>query len=1074
MAVNIGPRIGIEGEAEYRKQINNIVQTQKTLTAEMQKTESAFGKSASAQAKAAAKSDLLVRKIGEQERHVQKLKVGLEQSAQKFGENDTRTLKWQEALAKAETELNKLNSELDELDRKQSIGQKLQDAGASISGFGQKITTVGDTMTKYISAPIAGVGAVAVKTAMDFEDSMAKVQTIADTTSVPIDDLRGAIMDLSSDTGIAATDIADSVYNAISAGQDTASAVSFVETTAKLAKAGFADTGSALDVLTSIMNAYRLEASEAGSVSDKLITVQNRGKTTIAQLSSSMGKVIPTASAFGVSLDNVASAYVVLTKNGISTAESTTYMNSMLNELGKSGTKASEIIKKQTGKSFSELMESGSNVSDVLKVLKEEADKSNLSLADMFGSAEAGKAALSILSDGGEEFNASMKAMQESVGATQTAFDTISGTTSEKFKRAMNDLKNTGIRAGTDLITMAGPGIDAFGKKISQISTWYKNLDSDTQRMISTVGVAFAVGGPLLSGVGRLVDGFGKGVTAVGKFISLIGGLSSPGGAVLLGAAAIGTLVAAIDFSKSQHIPGYDEFMGKMDSLKQKAEEVKASLENINKNVETILDGVEVDAQPIQFLQSELHDCFDANGKLKDGMAETASVIMGELNTAMGTELPTTFSNDINANKEALEQCDAAIGSYIESMKAAAVQQAFNQDYANTLKAEAEARQALTTSAQAYNEQLAAIQATQAEMKEQQAILSEVENWEALTEEQINAKALYESLQLTLADQTAELERAGEAYLEDADAAAQAASEVSTFEEAMKLAMSSDPAERSKAAEYFANVGVNAEKAGKEMRNTLGKEIDNTTKKLNKMAEDGYHIESDFEIIGADKESKKAKNVAEKILSAIKGKTQSIEINGAATLAKAAATGILGNMVGNVSSIYVATAAAGALASANSVLSGIVGKVTNINIWEAAQSAWSELTNYFASNPVWVEVKAKVSNIASGLNIWHWANGGIVDQPTFGVFGEAGPEAFIPLSPSRRGRAMSLYREVGDILGVGAGEGARVYNSTAETTNVGGININVYAQPGQNINQIATEVSRRINAEVFRKGAVYR
>ena len=129
----------------------------------MNKTESAFGKNANAQAKAAAKSDLLVRKIAEQERHVRKLQEGLEQSAQKFGENDTKTLKWKEALASAETELNKLNAELDELDKKQSIGQRLQEAGQSISGLGQKITSVGDTMTKYVSAPILGLGAVSVK-----------------------------------------------------------------------------------------------------------------------------------------------------------------------------------------------------------------------------------------------------------------------------------------------------------------------------------------------------------------------------------------------------------------------------------------------------------------------------------------------------------------------------------------------------------------------------------------------------------------------------------------------------------------------------------------------------------------------------------------------------------------------------------------------------------------------------------------------------------------------------------------------------------------------------------------------
>ena len=76
---------------------------------------------------------------------------------------------------------------------------------------------------------------------MNFDDAMAKVSTIADTTEVPLDDLRGAILKLSDDTGVAASDIADNVYNAISAGQSTGDAVNFVSNATKLATAGFTD-----------------------------------------------------------------------------------------------------------------------------------------------------------------------------------------------------------------------------------------------------------------------------------------------------------------------------------------------------------------------------------------------------------------------------------------------------------------------------------------------------------------------------------------------------------------------------------------------------------------------------------------------------------------------------------------------------------------------------------------------------------------------------------------------------------------------------------------------------------------
>ena len=220
--------------------------------------------------------------------------------------------------------------------------------------------------------------------ATDFEDSMAKVSTIADETEVPIDEMKNAILDLSNETGIASGDIEENVYNAISAGQKTGDAVEFVGKAAKLAKAGFAETGDALDVLTTILNAYGLEASEVTNVSDRLIQVQSLEST----LENFMyGKIIPTANALGVNLSQLGAGYAVMTANGIATAETTTYMNSMFNELGKSGTTAQKALAEYTKETYGsamsmkELMDEGFYVEEVLKMLKKSADESGKSIA---------------------------------------------------------------------------------------------------------------------------------------------------------------------------------------------------------------------------------------------------------------------------------------------------------------------------------------------------------------------------------------------------------------------------------------------------------------------------------------------------------------------------------------------------------------------------------------------------------------------------------------------------------------------------------------------------------------------
>lgn len=292
--------------------------------------------------------------LTEQSENYQK-KVGLVKEELKLlenaeGDNKKAIEEKKAALNEAETSLNEYKNRLKEVDEQLKFGKaSIEEYTEKVQKAGEKVKNEGSGMTKKVTTPILAAGVASAKMAIDFEDSMAKVSTIADATEIPMDDMQKEILDLSNQTRISAEEIAQNVYDSISAGQKTGDAVNFVSNSTKLAKAGFADAGAALDVLTTIMNAYGLKASEVTNVSDMLIQTQNLGKTTVADLASSMGKVIPTANAYGVSLDELCAGYAIMTANGVATAESTTYMNGMLNELGKSGTNVSETLKEKTG-----------------------------------------------------------------------------------------------------------------------------------------------------------------------------------------------------------------------------------------------------------------------------------------------------------------------------------------------------------------------------------------------------------------------------------------------------------------------------------------------------------------------------------------------------------------------------------------------------------------------------------------------------------------------------------------------------------------------------------------------------
>ena len=431
-----------------------------------------------------------------------------------------------------------------------AVAQSMAQMGEKVQTAGKKVTAVGDTMTAAVSAPIAAAGAGALKAAMGYEDALAKLSTIADTTEVPMEELSNQILELSKTSGISAETIAGNVYDAISAGQKTADAVNFVSNATQLARAGFTSTDAALDILTTSLNAYGLAAEDVSRVSDVLINTQNLGKTTVDQLASSMGKVIPTAKANGVEIETLAGAYAVMTANGIATAETTTYFNSMLNELGKNGSSAANAFAEATseikegGLTMSEAMEMGWSLSDVLNALDKQAASQGTTISNMFGSAEAGKAA-AVLLDNSEKLDAAITAMGDSAGATEAAYAKLN-TTSFEVDKTINELKIALIEIGNVLKSELAPVFEKVVKKIKDLTSAFSNMSAaEKEQVVKIAGIVAAIG-PLLAVGGRLITGIGTVMTMAPQIGTALSALTGPVGIVIAAVAALAAAFAAL------------------------------------------------------------------------------------------------------------------------------------------------------------------------------------------------------------------------------------------------------------------------------------------------------------------------------------------------------------------------------------------------------------------------------------------------------------------------------------------------------------------------------------------------
>ena len=147
MSVSIGPRIQVDGEEGYRKQISNIIQQTKTLDAEMKALTASFGDEDSAQQRAAKSTELLNQQLEAARERTRLVSEMTQKSIEQTGENSTQTLKWREALATAEEQQAKLEHAVEEnSDALVEQNEVTEQSEEKMTGLGDTIDSIADKL----------------------------------------------------------------------------------------------------------------------------------------------------------------------------------------------------------------------------------------------------------------------------------------------------------------------------------------------------------------------------------------------------------------------------------------------------------------------------------------------------------------------------------------------------------------------------------------------------------------------------------------------------------------------------------------------------------------------------------------------------------------------------------------------------------------------------------------------------------------------------------------------------------------------------------------------------------------
>lgn len=501
MPTNIGPVIGIDGEKEYRKQINQIIQQAKTLDAEMKAVTSSFDGQTDSQKKLTAQSESLTKQIENQQKRIDLLQQMTDKAAQKYGEADTRTLKWRQAVADATTALNKMKSELSQ------VNQELEETNsASGTSHLERLTGVIQDQEKELEKlKVAYQEAVLAKgrDSQEAQDAARKIQSL----STDLKENKTDMQQLAREADSLAGELDDTGTAAQNAGDGF---TIMKGTIADLASSGI--------------------QSALGGIKDMATSVLDLGDAT-REHRSMMLKMEGSAQTFGYEMDFVTQKYQEFYRYlgddqmAVNAITNLTGMRVSTDTVSQAAEAAIAVWASYGDsipiESLTESINESSQVAQVTGVLADalnwagiSEDDFNTKLQSLSSTQERADLIAQTLNDTyGESkdwYDENAQSMLDTNDAQRELMDTQSDMADD-----VDELNVELDRLKTDALEALMPVIEDVVGAISDAVNWFNNLDDGTKDTIETIGKIAIIAVPTVTAIGKI----GSAVSGAKKFL---------------------------------------------------------------------------------------------------------------------------------------------------------------------------------------------------------------------------------------------------------------------------------------------------------------------------------------------------------------------------------------------------------------------------------------------------------------------------------------------------------------------------------------------------------------------------
>jgi len=390
----------------------------------------------------------------------------------------------------------------------------LNNVGTSLEGVGKKAGITTGQLVKAgvaIAAFVSGVAVASLKMAADFDTAMREVYTLTDLSTEEFEAYSDTVREVSKEVGISAKKLATALYPIISASIGVEDSMYFLKAAARLGIAGVADTAVAALALTNVVNAFKLEASDADRIADILFMTVKGGQTTIDEMSASLFQVSDWANAAGISIDIVAAAMATMTKQGTPTNVAATRLRELIRGIILPSAQMAAVIE-EAGYASGQAMLDAVGFAGALNIVSQATGGSVEKMGELFGSAEAVGAALSLTGQNAAVFLGDIESIaKDSAGSVEVAFQKMNEGVGRQYEMLKVELENMMIDMGMILIPALLELFKQMQPYLDQFTIWLANNEGLVDNFVSAIKTL----GTFIYGVAKVFEFVGSLVAGI-------------------------------------------------------------------------------------------------------------------------------------------------------------------------------------------------------------------------------------------------------------------------------------------------------------------------------------------------------------------------------------------------------------------------------------------------------------------------------------------------------------------------------------------------------------------------------